>query len=301
MKEQSYYVEIESYIKRNEINKKRRVLEENYDTLNNYWNIGKLIVEAQGGSSRAKYGNELIKEWSVNLTQNYSKGYNYTNLSRFRQFYLLFPKLAPVAQLSWTNITILLPIKDENKRNYYINLCIERNLSKRQLLEEIKSSNYERLVNKPKYIELISLKKEYFTFEDIKNPVIIKVDKNQIIKTEKDLELTILSKIEFILTQLGKGFCFIGSQYKISNYYIDILLFNIELNCYVVVELKTRRLKVEDKAQVEMYMKLVDENIKKATQNKTIGIIISKEQEDYVVNFVRSNDLIPLIYEIVRK
>ena len=301
MKEQSYYVEIESYIKRNEINKKRRVLEENYDTLNNYWNIGKLIVEAQGGSSRAKYGNELIKEWSVNLTQNYGKGYNYTNLSRFRQFYLLFPKLAPVAQLSWTNITILLPIKDENKRNYYINLCIERSLSKRQLLEEIKSSNYERLVNKPKNIELIIPKKEYTILEDMKNPIIIKVNKNQIIKTEKDLELTILSKIEFILTQLGKGFCFIGSQYKISNYYIDILLFNIELNCYVVVELKVRKLKVEDKAQVEMYMKLVDENIKKATQNKTIGIIISKEQDKFVVNFIKSDKLIPLTYELINK
>ncbi len=301
MKENEYYNEIENYIKRNEINKRRRVLEENYDILNNYWNIGRLIVEAQGGSNRAKYGNELIKEWSVILTRNYGKGYNYTNLSRFRQFYLLFPKLAPVAQLSWTNITILLPIKDENKRNYYINLCIERNLSKRQLLEEIKSNNYERLVNKPKYIELVSLKKEYFTFEDIKNPIIIKIDKNKMINNEKDLELTILSEIEFILTQLGKGFCFIGSQYKISNYYIDILLFNIELNCYVVVELKIRKLKVEDRAQTEMYMKLVDENIKKSTQNKTIGIIISKEQDDYVVNFVRSNDLIPLIYEIVRK
>ena len=159
MKEENYYIEIENYIKRNETNKRRRNLEDNYDTLNNYWNIGKLIVEAQGGSKRAKYGNELIKEWSVNLTQNYGKGYNYTNLSRFRQFYLLFPKLAPVAQLSWTNITILLPIKDENKRNYYINLCIERNLSKRQLLEEIKSNSYERLVNKPKHIELVSQKK----------------------------------------------------------------------------------------------------------------------------------------------
>ena len=88
MKEKEYYNEIESFIKKNEISKKRRVLEENYDTLNNYWNIGKLIVEAQGGSSIAKYGNELIKEWSVNLTQNYGKGYNYTNLSRFRK--LLF-------------------------------------------------------------------------------------------------------------------------------------------------------------------------------------------------------------------
>ena len=138
MKEENYYIEIENYIKRNETNKRRRNLEDNYDTLNNYWNIGKLIVEAQGGSNRAKYGNELIKEWSLNLTRSYGKGYDYTNLTRFRQLYIAFPNLGPLAQLSWTIICKLLPIKDENKRNYYINLCIERNLSKRQLLEEIK-------------------------------------------------------------------------------------------------------------------------------------------------------------------
>ena len=150
-------------------------------------------------------------------------------------------------------------------------------------------------------IEIVQNKKGYSVLNDMRNPIIIKVDKNKMINNEKDLELTILSEIEFILTQLGKGFCFIGSQYKISNYYIDILLFNIELNCYVVVELKTRRLKVEDKAQVEMYMKLVDENIKKATQNKTIGIIISKEQDKFVVNFIKSDKLIPLTYELINK
>ncbi len=100
MKEQDYYVEIESYIKRNEVNKKRRVLEENYDNLNNYWNIGKLLVEAQGGEVRAKYGDELIKKWSVRFTRNYGKGYNNTNLKRFRQFFLLFPKGAPLANVN---------------------------------------------------------------------------------------------------------------------------------------------------------------------------------------------------------
>lgn len=214
--------------------------------------------------------------------------------------YLILPKCGPAGRnISWTHFRYLIPIKDENKRNYYINLCIERNLSKRQLLEEIKSNSYERLINKMDNIEIVQNRREYSVLNDMKNPIIIKVDKNQIIKSEKDLELTILSKIEFILTQLGKGFCFIGSQYKINNYYLDILLFNIELNSYIVVELKTRKLKVEDKAQVEMYMKLVDENIKKSTQNKTIGIIISKEQDDYVANFVRSNDLIPLTYKAI--
>ena len=202
--------------------------------------------------------------------------------------------------LTWSHIREILPIKDKSKRNYYINLCIEKSLSKRKLIEEIKSNSYERLINKPNSVELIVPKKEYNILDDMKNPIIIKLEKNREIKSEKDLEITILSEIEFILTQLGRGFTFVGSQYKINNYYIDILLFNYELNSFVVVELKTRKLKVEDKAQVEMYMRLVDENLKKSTQNKTIGIIISKEQEDYVVNFVKSNDLIPLIYEIVK-
>ncbi len=299
MKENEYYNEIESYIKRNEINKKRRILEENYDTLNNYWNIGKLIVEAQGGKIHAKRGEELIKKWSIQFTKKYGKGYDATNLRKFRQFYLEIPKCATLWRVSWSIIKIVLPIKDINRRNYYFNLSVEQNLSVRQLQEKIKSNSYERLINKPINVELIISKKEYTILEDIKNTIIIKVDKNKIIKSEKDLELTILSEITFVLTQLGRGFAFIGNQYKISNYYIDILLFNIELNCYVVVELKVRKLKVEDKAQVEMYMKLVDENIKKSTQNKTIGIIISKEQDDYVANFVRSNDLIPLTYEVI--
>lgn len=221
-------------------------------------------------------------------------------LSRYT-CYLIFLKCAPVARISWTNITYLLPIKDESKRNYYINLCIKHHLSKRDLRKLIKDKSFERLVNKPEHIELISLKREYSLFNDIKNPIIIEIDENKMIKSEKYLETTILSEIEFILTQFGEEYCFKGSQYKINNYYIDILLFNIEFNCYVVVELKLRKLKVEDKAQTEMYMKLIDEHLKKAYHNKTIGIIISKEQDKFVANFVRSEVLMPLTYELKNK
>ena len=301
MKEKEYYNEIESFIKKNEMSKKRRVLEENYDTLNNYWNIGRLIVEAQGGAKNTKYGNTLIKSWSIEYTKNYGSGYSYANMARFRQFYLSFSVFATVWRTSWSIIKLLLPMSDINRRNYYFNLSVEQNLSVRQLQDKINSNSYERLINKSKNIELIVPKKEYTILEDMKNPIIIKIDKNKMINNEKDLELTILSEITFVLTQLGRGFAFIGNQYKINNYYIDILLFNIELNCYVVVELKVRKLKVEDKAQVEMYMKLVDENIKKATQNKTIGIIISKEQDKFVINFIKSDKLIPLTYELINK
>ncbi len=300
MQEQQYYIEIESYIKRNEINKRRRLFEENYDTLKNYWEIGRLLVEAQGGSNRAKYGNELIKKWSQEFTKNYGKGYNVTNMKYYRAFYLMFINGHPMGgKLLWSHIREVLPIKKINKRNYYLNLCIERNLSKRQLIEEIKSGSYERLINKPEHIELITTREKYDITSGMKNPIIIKVEKNKIIKNEKDLELAIISELAFILTQLGKGYTYVGNQVKINNYYIDILLFNYKSNCFVVVELKLRKLKVEDKAQTEMYMKLVDDNLKESHHSKTLGIIISKEQDGYVANFVKSDNLIPVTYEVI--
>ena len=299
MKEQEYYAEIEHLIKRNEINKKVRKIEENYSLVATYWHIGEIIVEAQGGSKRAKYGNELIKKWSVKLTELYGKGYDYTNLSRFRQLYLFFPILGPVAQVSWTNIMKLLPIKDENKRNYYVNLCIKNNLSKRELTKEITSNSYERLVNKPEKIE-IDIPKTYSITTDMKNPIIIPIQNE--VNNEHDLELNILANLDYFFKQLGQGFAYIAHQYKLVKdnhyYFVDILLFNIEMNCYIAIELKLRSLKKEDKAQMEFYMNLVDEQVKRPFHNRTIGIIISKESDEFIVNFIRSNDIIPLNYEL---
>ena len=299
MNEENYYNEIEHLIKKNEISKRVRRLEENNDLVTTYWNIGRLIVEAQGGASRAKYGNELIKKWTTRLTEQYGKGYNYSNLSRFRQFYLSFPILAPVAQVSWTLLTILLPIKDENKRNYYINLCIKNNLSKRELIKEIRSNSYERLIIKPDKIDIIASSK-YSITTNMKDPIIIEVDKE--VTSEQDLELSILANLEFFFKQLGEGFTYVGHQYKISdgnkNYYIDLLLFNMKLNCLVVVELKLRSLKKEDKAQMEYYMRLVDENLKLSHHNKTIGIIITKESDKLIANFIKSEEIIPLTYKL---
>ena len=300
MKEQQYYEEIEHLIKRNEVSKRVRKLEENYSLVETYWHIGKIIVEAQGGSTRAKYGNELIKKWSIKLTELYGKGYEASNLKRFRQFYLVFRKDGAVRhQLSWTHIRKLLPIKDENKRNYFINLCIKNNLSERELTREIKSNAYERLVDKPDKIDII-VPTKYSITSDMKNPIIIPVKSE--VASEHDLELNILANLDFFFKQLGNGFLYAGHQYKISDgknsYYIDILLFNYKMNAFVVVELKLRSLRKEDKAQMEFYMKLVDEQVKEVYHNKTIGIIISKESDEFIVNFVRQEDIIPLSYEI---
>lgn len=187
MQEEMYYQEIEYLIKKNEINKRVRKLEEENSLVTIYWNVGRLIVEAQGGKKYAKYGNELIKKWSIKLSDTYGKGYDATNLRKFRQFYLSFPKCGALRRtLSWTHYKRLLPIKDENKRNYYINLCIKNNLSERELAKEIKANSYERLLDKPEKIE-IELPKKYLITTNMKNPIIIPISHE--VRNEHDLEL----------------------------------------------------------------------------------------------------------------
>ncbi len=302
----NYFNEIEIFIKKNEVSKKIRILEENQTILENYWNIGRLLVEAQGGKERARYGNGLIKEWSIKFTEKYGISYSNRNLMLYRQFYNTFPIVNAVrSQLTWTHIKTILPIKEINKRNYYVNLCIERNLSSRDLQQEIKNNSYERLIKKPDKIEIIVPQKPIYFLEQMKNPILIELDRNKTIQSEHDLEITILAKLRIFFSQLGEGFALIDNQYKINynnkNYYIDILLFNYKLNCFFVVELKLGELRKEDKSQIEFYMQLMDNQIKEPFHNKTIGIIISKEQDKLIANFVKNDSIIPLTYEIKKK
>ncbi len=184
----NYYDEVNSYVKKVEIGKAIRETNANMELVECYWNVGRLIVEAQGGKEKSTYGNELLKDWSAKLTKEFGKGYDYTNLSRFRQLYLYFPMIGPVAQqLTWTNICKILPIKDENKRNYYINLCLENNLSKRELEKEIKSNSYERLEHKPDKIDIVVPAKVPAIVNNFKNPILLEL-KDKEIKSESDLE-----------------------------------------------------------------------------------------------------------------
>lgn len=284
------------------LRKKHRLKEENY-RLKTYFEIGKLIVEAQGGEKRAKYGNGLIKEWSIELTRLYGKGYNVSNLKRMRQFFLAFQKGAPLAHqfifnLTWTNLSIILPIKEESKRNYYINLCIKQNLSKRQLIEKIKSNEYERLEYKDK-IEIINDNNKSLTIKDmIKNPIIINTSREVNKLSEKALKEFILESVEDFLLELGVGFAFIGSEYKLGRYRCDLLFFNTELLSYIVIELKIRELRPTDIGQINHYMKYIDNNIKKEYMNDTIGIIMSKEDNEIVIKYITDERILFTTYEI---
>ena len=299
----NYYDEVNSYVKKVEIGKAIRETNANRELVECYWNVGRLIVEAQGGKEKAKYGNELIRNWSKKLSNVYGKGYSYENLFKFRKFYLTFPIVDTLCpQLTWSIIRTLLPIVDINKRNYYINLCIENKLSVRELKREIKSNSYERLEHKPEKIDIVVPIKVPAITNNFKNPILLKL-KDKEIKSESDLEKLIYSQLSYVFLQLGKGFTWIGNQYKVSdgnkNYFIDMLLYNVKYNCFVVVEIKCRKLKKEDKGQVEFYMNLVDNYVKEPSNNPTIGIIITKDQDKFVANFVRSEKLVPLTYELV--
>lgn len=297
------YEEVETLVKKVEIGKAIRERQANNEITEAYWNIGKLIVDAQGGKEKSKYGDALLKEWSEKLTKEYGKGYNYSNMRRFRQFYLTFPICGTVCHnFNWTIIRTVLPIKDENKRNYYINLCIKNNLSQRELEKEIKSNSFERLEYKPDKVDIITSSIVPAITENFKNPILLNLNGNKV-ENEKDLEKLIYSQLSYVFMQLGNDFTWVGNQYKISdsnkNYYIDMLLYNINYNCYVVVEIKCRSLKKEDKGQTEFYMTLVDKYKKRANNNPTIGIIITREQDKFVANFVKSEKLVPLTYELV--
>ena len=180
-----YYNNIKNLLIDNEINKKVKNYSINKSDLNTYYLIGKELIKAQGGEKRAKYGDNLIKEYSKKLTIEIGKKYTYTYLSRMRQFYLLFQNVATLPQLSWSHYQELLPIKDINKINYYVNISISQNLSCRQLREKIKNKEYERLDERTK--KKLTENKERNVSDFIKNPIIIKNSLNYEMVSEKVL------------------------------------------------------------------------------------------------------------------
>ena len=299
----NYYNEIKNEIIDIQIYKKIKDYSKNKRELEGYYKIGKLLVDAQGGEEKAIYGNKLIKEYSKKLTDELGKGYSATNLKYMRQFYLFIKKGQPVDdQLTWSHYLILLTLKDIEKIQYYINQVKKYNLSKRQLQEKIKSKEYERLDDKTKQKLIENKNNEIKDF--IKHPIIIKNTSNYDNISEKILESLILEDIDNFLKELGEGFTYIEHQYKIKigdNYnYIDLLLYNIIYNCYVVVELKTTELKKEHIGQTQVYMNYIDKNIKTTDQNKTIGIIICKKENKFVLEYCSDSRIYETTYMLVK-
>ena len=293
----NYYNEIKIELINNEINRKVKNYSINRSDLNTYYNVGKLLLEAG-----KNYGEGIIKEYSVKLTNDLNIKYDVSTLNKMRKFYNLIEKMATLSpNLSYSHYVELLPYDDLNKVRYYIKIVEEENLSIRQLRTRIKSNEYERLPETAKN-ELTSQDKSNIV-DFVKDPIVIRNSNKYDVFTEKVLQKLILEDIENFLYELGSGFTFIKSEYPIKiggRYnYIDLLLYNIKYKCYVVIELKATELKKEHTGQIMTYMNYIDKNIKTIEENDTVGIIICKQDNEYVIKYCSDDRIIAREYELV--
>lgn len=295
----NYYEQIKEELINNEIYKKIKDYSKNRNDLSTYYNVGKLLIEAQGGEKRAKYGDNLIKKYSERLKKELDKKYSFTVLKNMRQFYLMFIKGPTVSgKLTWSHYVELLKLNDLIEINYYIKIADEQNLAVRELRDRIKLKEYERLDEDTKHKFINQEKNKIEDF--IKNPIIIKNNKIHEKISEKALKLLILEDIPNFLLELGDGFSFIKDEYKIKlgdRYnYIDLLLFNYKYNCFTVVELKVTELRKEHIGQIQTYMNYIDRNLRNINQDKTIGIIICKKDNKYIMEYCSDSRIFETTY-----
>jgi predicted nuclease of restriction endonuclease-like (RecB) superfamily len=294
----NYYTEIKDKLIKNEVSKKVRDYYNNRNDLNTYYEVGKLLSEAG-----KHYGEGIIKQYSIKLEVEINRKYSTTTLKRMRRFYILIEKGAPLAhQLSWSHYQELLSIKNYEEIYYYITISINQNLSRNQLREKIKNHEYQRLPNRT--IRKLINNDNIEVTDFVKDPIVLnkKHEYNKI--SEYVLKEIIMNDLDNFLKELGNGFSYIGNEYKIkigNNYnYIDMLLFNILFNCYVVVELKITELKKEHIGQIETYMNYIDKNVKNINHDKTIGIIICKKDNKYIIEYCSDKRIISREYLLMQ-
>lgn len=295
----NYYYEIKERLIKSEIYDRAKDYSKDRHKVSVYFEIGKLLSEAG-----KEYGKNIIKQYSENLMREVGRKYNERTLRRIRQFYDMFAneKWSTMwTKLCWSHYREVLSLKDIDEIKYYLNECENKNLTQRQLHELIKQKPYNRLS--------IEVKNKLINNEQLKvndlipNPIIIKTNSLKEDLTEYALKQLILNNMDDFLTQLGFGFTYVGNEYKTKvgdRYnYIDLLLYNIKYKCYVVVELKVTELKKEHTGQIMTYMNYIDKNIKTIDENDTVGIIICKQDNEYVIKYCSDDRIIAREYELV--
>lgn len=270
--------------------------------LDTYWNVGKRIVEQeQNGKERAEYGKHILAILAQELTKEFGSGFMERNLRNFRKFYLVFPEKeiwnACVPNLNWTHFRSLLRVTDENARIWYLKEADEQGWSSRTLDRNIGTQYYYRLLQAPKKEKVIAEMKnktkefESNKFELLKNPVVAEFlgFRTEDSFAESELESAILTHIRDFLMEMGRGFAFVARQQHIvtdtQDYFIDLVFYNIELRCYVLVDLKIGTVTHQDVGQMDMYIRMYDELKRKRDDNPTIGILLCSETSKDIARF----------------
>jgi predicted nuclease of restriction endonuclease-like (RecB) superfamily len=257
--------------------------------LESYWQIGKLIVEdEQKGERKADYGKAVLKNLALQLTQEFGKGFDDSNLRNMRMFYLAFPIYDAMRhELSWTHYRIISRLETKERRNYYIQQSIDNNWNSRELERNIHTLYFERsIAAKPTKKVLKQIEKPL-----IKDPYIFEflgIQKDEKL-TEKNIESALINHLQKFLLELGKGFAFVGRQQHIvtdtSDFYIDLVFYNYHLKCFVLIDLKAGKLTHQDIGQMDMYVRMYEELKRSDGDNPTIGIILCAEKDEAVVKY----------------
>ena len=268
----------------------------NFAMVEAYWNIGRLIVEKQGGAERFAYGDGLIAGMTKQLTAEYGKGFDKSNLSRMRQFYLAFPIVDALRQqLSWTHYRLILKVEKPKAREYYLNECVLGNWSTRQLERQINSLCYERVLAS-KNGDLVKnemLEKEpgKTVFDTIKDPYVLEFLglKQETDYLESEIEQALIDHLQKFLLELGRGFTFEARQKRVSfdgeHFYIDLVFYNYILKCFVLIDLKANKLTHQDIGQMQMYVNYYTREKMNEGDNPPIGIILCTDKNDKVVRY----------------
>ena len=261
------------------------------------WEIGRHLVEfEQQGKERAEYGSGLLARLSKDLTIRYGKGFGRRNVLDMRRFYLAFPKWQTVsAKLSWSHHIALLSVSDAAARKFYEKQAVLENWSKRELERQIDSSLFERLALSRNKKDVLQLAQKGHVVkqptEVIKDPYVLdflKIKQSNLV-TEKQLEQKIIDNLQLFLLELGKGFAFVGRQYKISignrHFYIDLVFYHRILKCFVLIDLKTKQVKHNDIGQMNLYLNYFKTEESVEGDNEPIGIILSADKDEVLVEY----------------
>ena len=266
-----------------------------------YWQIGKMIVEKQGGKAKAQFGDSLIKELSIQMTKDFGRGFTETNLRYMRLFYITFPNCHTVCdELSWSHYRLIISLQNENERNFYIKEAIDCNLSVRQLAREIRTLSYQRYLaskgNHDVVADTAKREPDYNPKDIIKNPYVLEFTglKADSSFYESDLESALLTHLNEFLLELGNGFAFVARQRRFDmdgrHFYVDLVLYNYKLKCFVLIDLKRGDLTHQDIGQMQMYVNYYTRELMEPGDNPPIGIILSAEKSDMLVKYTLPED-----------
>lgn len=262
-----------------------------------YWRVGKEIVEfEQKGHERAEYGSDLLNHISRDLAAHYGRGFSRRNVLDMRRFYLLFSKWQTVsAELSWSHYVLLVGVQDKSARNFYLREAINEHWSIRKLERQINSMLFERLALSRDKKSVIKLSKAGHVVERdvdvIKEPYVLeflKIPRSHAY-SERDLEQRIIDNLQMFLLEMGKGFAFVGRQYRISfrtkHYYIDLVFYHRILKCFVLVDLKIGNVDHLDVGQMNMYLNYFKKEEMFSDDKEPIGIILAADKDDVLVEY----------------